>query len=517
MRTPAAAGLPADLFPSWRKGQERAVRELLFTKERFNLCVLPTGAGKSVIYMAAAGIDDSRALVLTATRALQDQNLGNFESMGLADMRGRNNYTCNIDTDRQADEAVCVGGVFCSRMKDGGCDYFDDLGVARSGRLVQTNYRYWLHAEESETLGRFQTLILDEAHKAPDEIGDFAAVEVTAGELAKYGIQEPGRWTGYPGAWATRALMKVEAVLSREGDEARRRKTKRLQRRLSRLCRLSAQQWVQSRPEKDTWRWDLVEPGALAEDLLFRGASKVVFVSASIRRKTLRMLGVDGRSDGQRVHVIEQESTFPVRNRPIYYWPVAGVGRKMTAEKATRWHEAMDEFIAPRLDRRGLIHTVSYDRAWDILNRSQHRRAMILHKRGQDLGEVLREYKARRPPVILLSPAISTGTDFPYTTAEYQIIPKVPFPDLSSPLVQARTRVDPEYGFYIAMQNLVQAAGRIVRADDDQGETLILDSNFGWLRARHWDFAPRWFHAAVKTIKADGEPPDPLPALDRAA
>jgi hypothetical protein len=39
---------------------------------------------------------------------------------------------------------------------------------------------------------------------------------------------------------------------------------------------------------------------------------------------------------------------------------------------------------------------------------------------------------------------------------------------------------DPDYANYVAMQKLVQAVGRGMRAPDDWCETLIVDDQFSW-------------------------------------
>lgn len=515
MRTPAAAGLPADRFPLWRKGQDRALRELLFSSDRFNLLCIPTGGGKTAIYMGHAGVDDGRQCVLTATKALQDQITNDFESMGLVDMRGRQNYICNIDERWRADQAKCTAGVYCPLMREpGGCDYYDQRRLAGQSRLVTTNYRFWLHDEESEQLGRFDTLVLDEAHRAPDEISEYAAVEVHAKELLRFGVDMPGdlRRHERPEGWASRALHELEGQEIGMTSLEKRKAHRSLTRRLARLCRLSDNDWLGSRPKRDLWRWDLIDPGALAEDLLFRGAKRIILASASVRKKTLELLGVQSK-----VNITEQESTFPVKRRPIYYWPVANVGRKLTPGGRREWVEAMDLIISGRGDRKGRIDGVSYRLCEEIYRTSGERSRMILHERGQDAGDVLRAFRRAKPGAVLVSPAFNTGTDFPFDQCEYQILAKMPFPDMSSPLVRVRSKNDKDYVAYVTMQNVVQSYGRGNRDIEDQCETFVVDSNFGWMRARHWDFAPRYFHVAVKTLKKDSLPPTPPQRLEPRA
>lgn len=513
MRRPSSAGLPAERYPEWRRGQDRALKDLLFSRSRFNLLCIPTGGGKTVIYMGHGGVDEGRQAVLTATRQLQDQVGDEFgESMGLFDMRGRDNYICDIDETRTAARAKCTAGVFCERMKGGGCRYYDAKKVAGQERLVITNYRYWLHDEESESLGQFETLVLDEAHTAPDQISEYAAVEVTAGELRTFGLPLPPPDTRKrPADWANQALTLVEDRAEHQADLDRRRLAINLKRKLARLCKLSDSEWVGSRPSSNTWRWDLVDPGSLAEELLFRGAKRVILVSASVRRKTLKLLGV-----GDKAKVIEQASIFPVRRRPIYYWPVAAVsGRKMTDSQRREWYEGMAHVISKRMDRKGLCASHSYkwgEQIYDNLPKDQ-RRMMILHEQGQPADEVLARFRASKPPRLLVSPAFSTGTDLPYDDCEYLLVPKVPFPDMSSPLVKIRMSRDKDYVPYVTMQSLVQTVGRGMRAADDQLESFIFDYNFGWMRYRHWDFAPQYFHQAIRTVDVRAVPPDPPPPL----
>lgn len=510
MRRPADVGLPADKFPEWRKGQDRALRDLMFSRDRYNLLCIPTGGGKTAIGMGYIGVDDGRAAYLTATKALQDQVEEFFHSMGLVDVRGRSNYTCDIDHRLTAAEAICTGGIYCALMK-GGCRYYDTVKEARDSRITLTNYSFWLNDEEAGKLGEYATVILDEAHAAPDQISNYAAVEVTEGELKKFGIPWPGTERNLQ-RWAALATHMIDERMGEVRGFSERKKARELARKLGRLGRLSDQEWLGSRPRRSTWRWDLIDPGALAEELLFRGARKVILVSASVRRKTLKLLGVD-----QRIKVIEQESTFPVARRPVYYWPVAQVNWRMSSTQKQSWVESMDEIMEQRDDRRGLIHSHSFDWGKTIAGLSNNRRNILLHEKGTDAADILKDFKRSRVRgLVLVSPSFSTGTDFPYTDAEYQIIPKVPFPDFKAPLVKARIARDKEYVPYVTMQTITQATGRVMRAVDDQGETFILDQNFGWLRNAHWDFAPRYFHAAIRTIGAKDAPPPPPPPLRRS-
>lgn len=524
--TPADLGL-SDKFSQWRKGQFRAFEGIVYTKQRFTELITPCGSGKSATYMASSMIsDDERTAILTATRSLQDQLLDDFLVTGLVDIRGRDNYICNIDESKTAGNAKCTAGVFCSRMKrqsaDGPCDYYDQKFDASRGQRVNTNYAFWLHDEESASLGQFHRLILDEAHKAPEEIERFAQVVLTSDELKQFGI-EPPKTSHSQGQWKIYALDRVQATMHRRlpgksdlvtGSHLTwLRKGKAIAKKLARLCRLSEHEWLFSHAGR-AYRWDLLEPAALAEDLLFRGARKIVLASATVNKKTIQLLGVDPSL----VKVIEQDSTFPVRNRPIYFWPVARVGMSMSSLDMQYLIRAIDQIIESRLPRKGIIHAVSYRFAQAIVEKSKFagKGVFLLDDRKTPTAQVVAEFRRRKDGAVLVSPAVQEGLNFPGQEAEFQIIAKMPFPDRRDPLIQAKTKRDRDYIPYVVLQNVVQAAGRIVRSETDVGETWILDGHFTWLRGGYYHYLPRWFSVAIRTLGQRLRLED-MPALLRRA
>jgi len=105
-------------------------------------------------------------------------------------------------------------------------------------------------------------------------------------------------------------------------------------------------------------------------------------------------------------------------------------------------------------------------------------------------------FKRADPPALLISPSMVTGWDFPYDTAEYQIIGKIGFMDTRSAIENARSKDDKDYVAYEAMQQLVQACGRGMRAEDDRCEVLVIDDSARWFVPRYRHFAPQWFSEA---------------------
>jgi len=184
--SPVDLGAPAK-FASWREGQFAAVQKALESDKRFVALSLATGAGKTLIYMIAAmqqGLG-RRAVILTSTKSLQDQLARDFGN-SLVDIRGMNNYECaplnyggefyertDNDWDRACDKGPCKTGFSCS-LRESGCPYFDRVRQAAASSIVSTNYAYWLAGGKS--LGHIDLLVLDEAHKAPEELAGFLSL-----------------------------------------------------------------------------------------------------------------------------------------------------------------------------------------------------------------------------------------------------------------------------------------------------------------------------------------------------
>jgi Rad3-related DNA helicase len=162
------------------------------------------------------------------------------------------------------------------------------------------------------------------------------------------------------------------------------------------------------------------------------------------------------------------------------------------------WVNKIDQIIDRRLDRKGIIHTVSYARVDLIKQWSRHRDIMMTHQTATT-RDVVADFKRARAPAVLVSPSMATGWDFPYDECNYQIIGKVPFPDSRDKVLQARTKIDPVYSYYITMQSLVQASGRGMRAEDDICETIVVDDHISWFIGK-WGatLAPAWFRQAYK-------------------
>lgn len=138
---------------------------------------------------------------------------------------------------------------------------------------------------------------------------------------------------------------------------------------------------------------------------------------------------------------------------------------------------------------------------------------MMTHKRDTTQMTV-EKFKESTEPKVLVSPSLVTGWDFPYDECRWQIIAKIPFPDGRSEVMQARQRIDPDYGMYLAVQSLVQACGRGMRAPDDFSEVYVIDNHWEWFVSKYKGMFQNWFLQAVKRVTLI--PGDPRSQYDKA-
>jgi Rad3-related DNA helicase len=491
--------------------------------------VLPTGAGKSLVAATLATLTGWRTAILTSTKGLQDQILASFSTIGLSDLRGQNAYRCRaldlgaIYTEyrtehNQCDVGPCKAGMLCP-WRDLGCLYFDAVARAKTTPILVTNYQAWMHQGAGNGLGDFDCLVLDEAHAAPAEVASFLTSTLTLRQLSEVGLDTPGStdavvWIAWANEHRTALTRRVE-TLTKEAKERRLsvselrqlRQQKSTLRTVERLAGATPEQWLVIEGD-DGFSFHPIEIGAHVEAALLKEIPHVVLMSATLTRKTTETLGLDPEAMGWLV----QPSTFPVERRPVIHVSTCRIDHRIDPMGTRLWLARLDQILATRADRKGIIHTGSYARAKLIYEHSEFRSRLVLHERATT-REMVEWFRRAGPGTVMVSPSLTTGFDFAGDACEYQVILKVPWPDSREPVIEARTVKDKTYPAYIAMQDLVQAVGRGMRSEDDQCETLILDDHVRWFLSKYRTFAPQWFLDAFRSCITIPIPP---PRLEQA-
>lgn len=521
--SPQELGFPPK-FSGWRPAQVDLLQSLLLSQVRVKTISAPTGFGKSAVYVAYALITKRPTAFITESRGLQDQLTNDFGGVGMVDLRGRRNYPCDLQPDYTCEDGYAArcpykGTILCPSSQA-------EMRAAVSW-LVVTNYDKWTAARKFGTgMSHFSQVVFDEGHKAVDAVA--RAMQVV---LHRKEIEETLRVNFPMGSeldemvnWKTWA-METKGVAQDKAEEARKRiqglvnpkpswvrhflHMKMLVKRLGTLATANPAHWITDehktfKGQEDGYQFDPLRPGRYAEAALLLRIPSVVFVSATIRPKTMYMLHLPKES----FQFLEFNSDFDPKRCPIYHVPTMQVDRRAT-DLSALWLK-LDQIAARRSDRKGIVQTISFARRDEIMARSRFAPNMLVNARGEAPTDIVDLYKSSDAGTILVSPSVSTGYDFPGSQCEWQFICKIPFPDSRSKIIKARQEDDKEYGPYQAMNQLVQICGRGMRSQEDQCENFIPDNHIQWFLPRYSHLAPKWFKSFYKEVSILPAPPPRL-------
>ena len=263
-----------------------------------------------------------------------------------------------------------------------------------------------------------------------------------------------------------------------------------LSRKLSDIAICRPDEWV-----CDTWNYghqfDPLKIAEYAERYLYHGVRKVILTSGTIVPRTLTMMGID-MDDFDYFDYAAREIGDTDRS-PLIFIPTTFVSRNSGQEELIRLTERVDEIMEMECEHRGIIHTGNFEIRDFIYTHSKYQKLMVSNwtAKGDLTANVIRQYKETPAPVALISPSVTTGYDFMGDYCRYQIIAKLPFPNLKATKVdRERERDDPNLGIYMMWQSLAQEFGRGDRADDDWQHVYIIDNNIEKAILRYSDLAP---------------------------
>lgn len=99
------------------------------------------------------------------------------------------------------------------------------------------------------------------------------------------------------------------------------------------------------------------------------------------------------------------------------------------------------------------------------------------HCRGEKLADWLEAFKSYTGgPAVLLTPSGFEGVDLPGDLSRYQIVVKMPYASLGDKRIKVILDTYPDIYGLMALQKVVQGAGRSVRSKEDHAVTYILDT-----------------------------------------
>ena len=538
-------------YDEWLQDQKEAIKALLESESRYDILNAGLGSGKSTIAMSVAELQPSeRTCILTPTKPLQDQYAQDFPNAVL--MKGRTEYECAIEPWKTAENAVCTQGYKC-RIKKNGCPYYDAKRVASQAQVVVSNLAYFLTVfKHGGGLGKFDTVIIDEADLLEDWIMRMAEIVVQSSLVKRVlprvntpTTQRLRDWRRWAEDWIGGVKTKVDELeqllegfnlneeeeMEEEEDDATGEDdpedgsdvaenipspgTIRLLKESKQLLHIlqaiidipSDERWVVEPPTPVRAEIKPVWAGPYAERYLYEHVGKQVILMSGTIPEGQVFARLMGFSEGD-WNYHQFPCRFPVANRPHIFIPTVKVKRDMTKGDKVKLVDKIDRIIEDRLGRKGLICTANYWLAkfiWENSIWGGPDGLLITHEPGE-AGEALELFKARDVPAVLVSPAVGRGTSLDEDLCRFVIHAKVPFPSMETAQMKARREEDKSYVPYVTAVSLEQASFRGMRGMDDVCESIILDTNWGWFSASSKSYFSQSFRAAWRRTNIVPEP-----------
>jgi len=231
---------------------------------------------------------------------------------------------------------------------------------------------------------------------------------------------------------------------------------------------------------------------------IFDKGSISLLMSATILSKDNLCKAVGLKKDQVKFIKIE-ESEFPVEHRPIYLMNVAWLSAKTMSESLPHIAKVIDNLLSVHKNDKGIIHTTSYSQLQFIKNNiSKNNFVRLIETNPKlDRNEMILKHFESLKPTVLISPSMYLGVDLKDDLSRFQIIVKVPYPDLTDKKISVLKQRNPKWYEWNTILRLIQAYGRSIRNSDDYANTYILDSSISYLLKNGKDMIPKWFSEAI--------------------
>lgn len=264
--------------------------------------------------------------------------------------------------------------------------------------------------------------------------------------------------------------------------------------------------WIVSEVQKENYDVNRVElkpldPSKYIKAIVEKCPKTLIMSATILNNKTFeKNLGLD--SEDNSTQFIQIQSDFPVENRPIFplsveYLNFSNLQQMTVKSKISR---AIDNIMHIHSNDKGIIHTSSYEQLNFIkenLSKTNSRR-LILTDPEIERDEVIREHAESKKPTVLISPSLHTGLDLKDQLSRFQIITKVPYPNIADKWTSEKRKLNKEWYYWQTALRLVQAYGRSIRSKDDWAKTYVLDSAFNYFVKVNYNILPKWFLSAIR-------------------
>lgn len=522
--------------------------------KRYSLLNLPTGVGKSYLtimfinwYIKAIN-EDAKFDILTNSKILQKQYVRDFPY--IRNLEGRVNYPCEpYATNCEDGMEICAA----KKRRCQHCPYGVALSNYIDSRVSITNFHMFnissVFGTAIKTSRKANVLIVDEAQDFESVFCDYLTTELTINSFIKCGFDaneivmfrnllatiseldvfiDAANRTIIP--MLTKQISFLNAQVKPDSDdesaivslskETITKVTKQAKECESKLNSItiflkeyetSPQNWIlevthrlDKRKKEEEQRVITIQPVWANEYIpkyTLSTYDHIIFMSGTILSKNL-FCNINGL-EKELTDYYDIPSPFPVKNRKIFYVKLGKMTYKDKAETYQRQVEFIKKSLGKYSANKGIIHTFNYEISGWLerdFYRSQQANRLIFHDASNRDLRLSRHIDSDMPTVIV-SPSMMTGVDLKDDLSRFQIIMKMPYPNISSKKIKKRQETYPDWYLWKTVVDLLQSYGRSIRSSDDYADTIILDSCFTDVLNQYGKFIPRYFTDAITILK----------------
>ena len=448
-----------------------------------------TGTGKSAIAYTLSLIYES-SYILTVTKQLQNQYIDDFNNLSL--VKGRANFICKKDRSLTCDEGKCiVEGDLCEDSKNT-CDYYFQKFLALNSKIVISNYHYmFLELNYVGDFTKRQLLICDEAHNLENTLMNQLKLEFFKKDLEKYlkfnltdellfdlDNGDFDVWIQFISEIKDKYQIELDKIINLNKNHLL-EKISFIKKQINDCNRFieniahDPYSWVfDYNHEHEVIEFKPLKIDNYAKNSLFKYADVCIFMSATILDYNYfsKCLGINENE----IYPIRRKSPFNLKLNPIKTCGEYNLSHKNINENAHKTLNIIKSVLNKHHNDKGIIHTVSASCKNYLFENIKSNR--LIDHNTQNRQKQLDKFKNSNNPLVLISPSMNEGVDLPGNLCRFQIIYKLPYPDLADKQIRLRSNADEDWYDYKTALTLIQTYGRGMRFEKDYCMTYIIDS-----------------------------------------
>ena len=504
----------------------------------------------------------NRGYLITSDLSLQDQYESDFYRLGLRwpSVRGVDNYECSVNGlpfslgdcklkgmgYEQAEKLSCYSS----------CDYLQNRKRSIEQPIALLNYSFWLiqrnYVEDRMLQDNREVpfksrdfVFFDEAHKVDEIVQGHFSPRVDIGIVDKFGLANrfiQKQDIGTP----IQTLGSIKSIVNRLLTEKSKptlfeamqdfRKIAKVYRKAAQITKAQAAKRFKNREVPRDWSTALtvfdrlkdvyckfddyvalikevgtdamvinqmedeakfmcVEESKMIQKYLHDKAGFKVFMSATIGdpRAFVKIMGI------KNAKFIRVPNSFNYDKSPVVFVNRHKLSFREREASLPKVVKILDQIISKHSGQRGVIHTGSYMFANYIKQNSKHTFRLMDYENSKDKKGIIELFK-KKDDAVLMGPSLLEGLDLKDDISRFQIFFKVPYPNVSDPLIKAKMQHSKEWYDWKTGISIMQGVGRSVRSKDDWAVTYVLDACFRSLINKKGFFPPS-FQERIKTIK----------------